>query len=41
MRKDKSIPAETPAEVNTRSARVNKTSRIFVLGADWRRKSNA
>jgi hypothetical protein len=34
MRKAKSIPAETPAEVNIGSVKVKRTSsRILVLGA--------
>ena len=42
MRKAKSIPAETPAEVKTGSVRVKRISlRILVLSAASRRKSNA
>ena len=39
MRKAKSIPAETPAEVNTGSQSKKNVYRILVLGAASRRKS--
>ncbi|MGH9975309.1 MAG: hypothetical protein ACRD8Z_05665, partial [Nitrososphaeraceae archaeon] len=42
IRKAKSIPAETPADVKFVSTKVKRTSfRIFALGAALRRNSNA